>query len=221
MPLSAPLHLPPVYPIVDTATLDRRGGDAAVFTAALLEGGARIVQFRHKGFYSRAVFATAQKIGELCRDAGALFIINDRPDLARLLDAGCHVGQDDLAPPDARAVLGPRLLGLSTHNEPQLRAASSAPVDYLALGPVFVTASKEHADPALGVDEWARLRPLSPKPLVAIGGITRANAAAVWRAGADSIAVISDLYPEDLTLRAVRERMNEWLHLARPQIPAS
>jgi thiamine-phosphate pyrophosphorylase len=212
--LSAAIQLPRVYPIVDTATLERRGGDPVTFAEALLEAGAGILQFRHKGFFSRGTFAQAERIADLCRQRGALFVLNDRPDLARLLGAGCHVGQEDLAPADVRPVLGPAPLGFSTHNEAQLRAAAAEPVDYLALGPVFGTASKENPDPALGVGEWARLRPLSRKPLVAIGGVTRASATEVWRAGADSIAVISDLYPETLGPRAVRERMQEWLLLA-------
>jgi thiamine-phosphate pyrophosphorylase len=213
--LPVPIQLPRVYPILDTATLERRGGASpAAFAEALLQVGARILQFRHKGFFSRETFAQAQRIAALCRQAGALFVLNDRPDLARLLGAGCHAGQDDLEPAGARAILGDALLGYSTHNEAQLRAAAAEPVDYLALGPVFGTASKEKPDPPLGVEEWARLRPLAAKPLVAIGGVTRASAPEVWRAGADSIAVIADLYPETLDPRAVRERMNEWLSLA-------
>jgi len=102
------------------------------------------------------------------------------------------------------------MLGFSSHNEAQLRAASAEPVDYLALGPIFGTSTKLDPDPAVGLDELRRLRPLTTRPLVAIGGITRANARAVLNAGADSVAVIGDLFPENGTIRA---RVEEWLQL--------
>ena len=108
---------------------------------ALLEAGARILQFRHKSFFSRRAFEEASRIAELCRSAGALFIVNDRADIAKLLDAGLHLGQDDLAPADARRILpAPSIIGFSTHNEEQLRAGDREPVDYLAIGPIFATA---------------------------------------------------------------------------------
>src|ERR1700722_3721987 len=99
--------LPRVYPILDTATLNRLGLAPVAAAAAILEGGARILQFRHKAFWSREVFAQAQEIGALCRDAEAVFIVNDRADYANLLHAGLHLGQDDLLPTDARTVIGP------------------------------------------------------------------------------------------------------------------
>jgi len=207
--------LPRVYPILDTETLAARGIAPATAAAAFLEGGAGILQIRHKGHWSRDFFAAAQEVARLCREAGAPLVIDDRADFALLLEAGLHVGQDDLPPRDARALLGPEaLIGFSSHNAPQLCAGGGEPVDYVALGPVFATASKRNPDPAIGVDEVRRLRPLLEKPLVAIGGITRANAPEVLRAGADSVAVISGLLPEAGTARALRERMEEWQRIA-------
>lgn len=206
--------LPRFYPILDTGTLERRGCRPEVAAEAILQAGARILQFRHKGHFSRLVFEQAQRVAQLCRSAGATYILNDRAELALLFGAGLHLGQDDLPPGDARRLLGPGpLIGFSTHNEAQLRAARAEPVDYVALGPIFGTATKERPDPALGLAELARLRPLSSQPLVAIGGITRQNAWSVLEAGADSIAVIADLYPEPCTYDALRARVAEWLEL--------
>ena len=122
-------------------------------------------------------------------------ILNDRADLCLAADFdGVHVGQDDLSPEAVRRIIGPnRWLGVSTHNPEQLRQADLTSADYLAIGPVFQTSSKENPDPAVGLEGVRRARALTRKPLVAIGGITRANAASVIAAGADSVAVISDL----------------------------
>jgi thiamine-phosphate pyrophosphorylase len=180
------MKLPAFYPIIDNVAA----------AEALLEAGARILQFRHKGFFSRAVFEDATRIGELCQHAGAIFVVNDRADVALLLNAGLHLGQDDLAPADARRVLlAPGIIGFSTHNERQLLAGNLEPVDYLAIGPIFPTRSKPNPDPTVGVDQLRHLRSLTQKPLVAIGGITRELAPQVFDAGADSVAVISDLFP--------------------------
>jgi thiamine-phosphate pyrophosphorylase len=204
------MRLHPFYPILDTQTVARRGIDLVAAAAAILEAGARILQFRHKGFFSRDVFRQAGEIGALCRQAGALFVVNDRADIARLLNAGLHLGQDDLAPVDARRVLGDAIIGFSTHNEEQLLAATDQPVDYLACGPIFGTSSKLNPDPVVGVDGLRRLRPWTARPMVAIGGITRANAKSVIEAGADSVAVIGDLFPEDGNIRG---RVEEWISL--------
>ncbi len=122
-------------------------------------------------------------------------IMNDRADLCLAAGfAGVHVGQDDLSPEGARRVIGPDLwLGVSTHNPQQLQEADRSTADYLAIGPVFPTSSKEKPDPVVGLEGVRRARELTRKPLVAIGGITRANARSVMEAGADSVAVISDL----------------------------
>jgi thiamine-phosphate pyrophosphorylase len=209
------IKLPRVYPILDSATLHSRGIPLEIAAAAFLEGGAAILQLRHKDHWSRTLFDSARKIAALCREAGAAFVINDRADFAMLLGAGLHVGQDDLPPRDARALIGAdALLGFSSHNPTQLCAAGGEPVDYVALGPIFTTASKENPDPVVGIEEVRRCRALIEKPLVAIGGITLGNAPTVWAAGADSVAVIGGLLPEASSARALRERMELWARTA-------
>jgi thiamine-phosphate pyrophosphorylase len=205
--------LPKFYPILDPEIAARHGVDPVAAAEQILEGGATILQFRYKGFFSREVFAQLERVAELCRDAEALFVVNDRADLAALTGAALHLGQDDLTPSVARKVVGAKtLIGFSTHNETQLRAAAAEPADYLALGPIFGTSSKNNPDPVVGIDELRRLRPLTKRPLVAIGGITRANAQSVLSAGADSVAIIGDLFAEDGNLRA---RITEWVALTR------
>jgi thiamine-phosphate pyrophosphorylase len=203
--------LPRFYPILDTGLLLRRRLSPVETAVQILDAGARILQLRHKEFFSEEAFGLAGRIADLCRAAGATFIINDRADIAALLNAGLHLGQQDLSPSAARRVLKTGVIGFSTHNAGQLHAAADEPADYLAIGPIFATASKENPDPVLGLDQLRRSRPLTDRPLVAIGGITRANARAVLDAGADSVAVISDLYPEDSSIRA---RVAEWLAVA-------
>jgi len=205
------MRLPRVYPILDAETLDRRNFGITAAAAALLEGGAGILQVRHKGHWSRDFFETARTVARLCREAGVPLVVNDRADFALLLEAGLHVGQDDLAPRDARKLIGHEpLLGFSSHNVSQLCAAGGEPVDYVAFGPVFTTVSKRNPDPVVGVEEVRRCRTLIDKPLVAIGGITRDTAPSVLEAGADSVAVISDLIPEPANAKSLRERMEEW-----------
>jgi thiamine-phosphate pyrophosphorylase len=198
------MKLPAFYPILDADRIS-----AVPAAEALLEAGARILQFRHKSFFSRRAFEEASQIAELCRSAGALFVVNDRADIAMLLNAGLHLGQDDLAPSDARRILpAASIIGFSTHNEEQLRAGDLEPVDYLAIGPIFVTGSKQNPDPVVGLERLRALRPLTQKPLVAIGGITRELAPKVFEVGADSVAIIGDLLPD------VRERAAEWIAIS-------
>jgi thiamine-phosphate pyrophosphorylase len=211
-------HLPPIYPILDTASLERAGVNPVDAARAFLEGGARILQFRHKSFWSRDAFGQAEQVAALCRNAGALFVVNDRADYAAMLQSALHIGQDDLTPDDARRVVGPdAILGFSTHNRDQMREADEAPVDYVAFGPVFPTVSKERPDPTVGLEGLRAVRALTGKPLVAIGGIARANAALCFEAGADSVAVIGDLLPVSCTNRTLSERMAEWQRLNRQQ----
>ena len=198
--------IPPVYPIIDNL----------LAAEAFLEAGAGILQFRYKGFWSREVFAVAQTVGKLCSEAGALFVVNDRADYARILGAGLHLGQEDLLPSDARVILGPdAVIGFSTHNSAQMTAAENEPVDYVAFGPVFPTLSKEHPDPTTGIEGLRAVRALTRRPLVAIGGITRGNASLCWNAGADSVAVIGDLLPDPCNKQTLRARMDEWLRLSK------
>ena len=206
------MKLPHVYPILDSESLERRSIALETAAAAMLEAGAGILQIRHKGHWTREVFHAAQEVARLCREAGAMLVVNDRADFALLLEAGLHIGQDDLPPRDARRLMGSApMIGFSSHNPRQLAEAGGEPVDYVALGPIFATASKRNPDPVVGIDELARLRPLIEKPLVAIGGITLANAADVLAAGADSLAVIAGLLPPEISARTLRQRMEEWL----------
>ena len=124
-------------------------------------------------------------------------IMNDRADLCLAADFdGVHVGQEDLSPEGARRVIGSNLwLGVSTHNPEQMRVADAGPADYVAIGPAYATSSKERPDPVIGLEGVRRARQLTRKPLVAIGGINRGNALEVLHAGADTVAVISDLLP--------------------------
>jgi len=205
------MKIPAFYPILDTEVAMRRGIDPVKAARQILDAGARILQYRHKAFLSREAFSWLENIAVLTQAAGAILVVNDRADLAKMFNAALHLGQDDLLPSIARRVVRPdTIVGFSTHNEAQLRAASEEPTDYLALGPLFGTATKENPDPTVGLDGFRRLRSRSNRPLVAIGGITRANAMQAIDAGADSVAVISDLFPEDGN---VGSRIREWLRL--------
>jgi thiamine-phosphate pyrophosphorylase len=178
----------------------------------MLAGGARILQFRHKGNFTRDVFTQAERIAALCRSHKAMFLIDDRGDIATMLDAGLHIGQDDVPVHIARRLIGPdRTLGFSTHNPQQLAAAAGLPVDYVALGPIYATVSKDQPDPVVGLEGLGAAK--TDRPLVAIGGITRANALETLAAGADSLAVIGDVLPESCTLDSIRERIEQWLDL--------
>jgi thiamine-phosphate pyrophosphorylase len=203
-----------LYPILDTAALEQRNCTLSTASKALLASGALIIQIRHKHFWSRETFNESEAVASLCRDHSAMLVINDRADFSMFLDAGLHVGQDDLPATAARKLIGPsRLLGLSTHNAAQLSQAAAEPVNYVALGPIFGTGNKLNPDPVVGLEQLAEWRKLAPQPLVAIGGITRQNAKAVLAAGADSVAVIGDLLPDICTEQTIRERMDEWQHL--------
>ncbi len=181
-----------------------------------LAAGARLLQLRHKQHWSRAAYLQATEIASACQVAQASLIVNDRADFAALLNAGLHVGQDDLSPADSRKVLGPhRTLGFSTHNLDQLATASRQPVDYVAFGPIFATSSKEQPDPTVGLERLREARAATSKPLVAIGGITLDRAREVLDNGADSIAVIAGLLPTELDPSSLRQRMEAWLQQTR------
>jgi thiamine-phosphate pyrophosphorylase len=200
------------YPIVDTAAAARHGCATTMLAECLLEAGVKLLQFRHKEHFSDLVVDELRTIAKMCRMAGALLIVDDRPDLARMVGAaGVHVGQDDLTPDEARRVMGSGLIGHSTHNREQLTKGVASGADYLALGPLFATASKGNPDPVVGLEALRELAPLVSQPLVVIGGITRANAGLALEAGAASVAVIADLYPDEHNRAALRERAREWL----------
>jgi len=211
------VRLPRLYPILDTALLAARGCPLETAADAMLEGGAQILQIRHKGHWPRDLYEQAESIAAACRQAAIPFIVNDRADIALLLQAGLHVGQDDLPPADVRRLLGEdAIIGFSTHNARQLSEAAAEPVTYLAIGPIFATQSKIKPDPVVGLDQLRAWKPLTTKPLVAIGGITRATARSVLDAGATSLAVISDLLPPDCSAGSIRERLQEWRAVTEP-----
>lgn len=183
-----------VYPIVDTATLGAR--PPVEFAARLLAAGARLLQLRAKNLSSRDALDLARALQRLAAAHGARLIVDDRADVARLAGAaGVHLGQSDLPPDDARRLLGTvALIGLSTHDAEQVRAADQlASVDYVGFGPIFATSSKARPDPCQGLAGLREARTWTTLPVVAIGGIDRQNAPAVLEAGADAVAMIGAL----------------------------
>ncbi len=211
--MPVPFKLPRFYPILDTVTLQARNCSALIAAEALFEAGVKILQYRHKEDWTQTHFDEAKELAERCQDLGVLFVLNDRADYARLLRTALHVGQDDLPPVAARKIIGDEIMGFSTHNASQLQRATQEPVEYLSLGPIFATRSKLRPDPVVSLDGLRKFRTLTEKPLVAIGGITLQNARDTLDAKVDSLAVISDILPEDADRKAVRRRAEQWLTL--------
>ena len=205
------LVLPPLYVILDAALLTTSELDVA---KKLMDAGVRLIQYRNKRGSSRELLQACTGLASELTPHGATFFVNDRPDVASLSGAnGVHIGQHDLPVPETRTVLGPgKLIGVSTHNLDQFRGAAATDADYLALGPVFATDSKANPDPVVGTDMIRKARQLTRKPIVAIGGITLDRAKEVLNAGADSVAVISDI------LRAPdpAKRARQFLDLLEP-----
>ncbi len=223
--------IPRLYPILDAGCFP----DAVALMAAaeeLAAAGATLIQYRNKSRGARGMLEQARELRRLFpahveveshsnaaqnatleggTQRSIRLIMNDRADLCLAADFdGVHVGQEDLCPESVRRIIGPELwVGVSTHNPDQLTEADLTSADYLAIGPVFATSSKDKPDPVVGFDGVRRARALTRKPLVAIGGITRQNAASVIDAGADSVAVISDL------LRGPRKSAEEFFRVLR------
>ena len=195
--------LPPLYAIVDP--LDT-GRDPVELARALLAGGARLLQLRLKDTPSREVLAAAERIAPMAMAAGALFLVNDRPDIARAVGAdGVHLGQDDLPVAAARRVLGDGgIVGVSTHDQAQARAAEAAGADYIGVGPIYDTATKRDALAPRGLDLVRAVRASVGCSIVAIGGITPETAPAVRAAGADSVGMIGALVRAENPEQAVR-----------------
>jgi len=196
---------PPLYGVVDEEACARARRSPAEVATALLGAGVSLLQVRGKRMGAAALLALARQAVQ----AGpkARIIVNDRPDVAVLAGAGgVHVGQEDLAPADARAIVGPeRWVGVSTHTPDQARRALDEPIDYLAIGPVFDTTTKRTGYAAVGLATVERVAVLAaPRgvPVVAIGGITLARAPAVLAAGAASVCVITDLLSAEPAARA-------------------
>lgn len=188
------LALPKLYSVTDALL---SGLTHAEQVARLADGGATLVQLREKHLSPREFYREAVAALRVARERGVRLIINDRVDLALALEAdGVHLGQDDLPPVAARRLLGAQVvIGYSTHDVAQAADAARLPVDYVAIGPVFPTKTKQNPDPIVGLDGVARVRAILPPhlPLVAIGGITPENAPAVIAAGADAVAVVGAL----------------------------
>jgi thiamine-phosphate pyrophosphorylase len=189
------IHLPRLYAILDASYFS---DSQILFSTAeeLLAGGVTLLQYRNKSGNARETLEQARELKR--RLDGAKLIMNDRADLCLAAGFdGVHVGQEDLSPEGARKVVGTTLwLGMSTHNAEQIEEADKTSADYIAIGPVFSTSSKANPDPVVGLEGVRQARSLTRKPLVAIGGINRANCRSVIEAGADSVAVISDLMRE-------------------------
>jgi len=193
------VKLPTLYPILDAGFLETRGLDLRSVAEQMRTAGVSLIQYRDKTGPPQTILRNAAAIREEFLGTDCKLILNDRADLAVLAAwDGVHVGQGDLAPEDARCVVGGgRWVGVSTHTDQQVRLAELSSADYVAVGPVFTTGTKADAEPVIGLDAVRRARSWTVKPIVAIGGITRANARSVIEAGADSVAVISALFVED------------------------
>jgi thiamine-phosphate pyrophosphorylase len=187
------LILPRLYAIID-ASFSSGTPQLIAFAEQLVAGGCTLLQLRDKRDNPRLMLEEARQLRQSL-GASIRLIMNDRADLCLAAGFdGVHVGQDDLSPESVRKLIGSeRWLGVSTHNPEQVGEADRTSADYIALGPVFSTTSKEKPDPVIGLDGVRRARALTRKPLVGIGGITRENCRSVIEAGADSVAVISDL----------------------------
>ena len=200
------IHLPRLYAILDASYFS---DSQILFSTAeeLLAGGVTLLQYRNKSGNARETLEQARELKR--RLDGAKLIMNDRADLCLAAGFdGVHVGQEDLSPEGARKVVGTTLwLGMSTHNAEQIEEADKTSADYIAIGPVFSTSSKANPDPVMGLEGVRQARSLTRKPLVAIGGINRANCRSVIDAGADSVAVITDL------MREPRESAEDFLRI--------
>jgi len=199
------LQIPRLYAIVDA----ERIGSASPLAICriLLDAGVRLIQYRDKKASARGLFEACRQLQVSVRQAGGIFIVNDRADVALAVGAdGVHVGQGDLPVELARRVVGKRILiGTSTHASEQVREADETSADYLAFGPIFPTQSKANPDPVVGLAGLREARKLTRRPLVAIGGITLENAPSVIAAGADSVAVIRDLVQAPEVAQRARE----------------
>lgn len=188
------LDIPKLYPITDCQLSNCTHEE---IVRMMLDGGARLIQLRDKEASAKELLDAARTCLPLTQAAGAKLIINDRVDVALTSGAdGIHLGQEDLSVDEAREILGDdKIIGISTHSLEQFRAALETSANYIAVGPVFLTKTKENPDPVVGLELLREAKAITDRPLVAIGGITVERAADVIAAGADCVAVISALYP--------------------------
>ena len=210
------LVLPRLYVILDAALLTIPETECA---QNLANAGVRLMQYRNKRASARELFESSKRLSSLLIPRGVTFLVNDRADVAAAASAsGAHVGQEDLAAEAARFVVGAdKWVGVSTHNVGQFREAAATSANYIAIGPVFSTASKANPDPVVGIEMVRQVRPLTDKPIVAIGGITLERAGEVIQAGADSVAVISDI----LAARDPAQRARQYIEILEAAKPAA
>jgi thiamine-phosphate pyrophosphorylase len=208
---AAGLRLPPLYPIVDVDLCAIRGLDPIAFAAACVRGGARLLQIRQKNVPGTGAFLEIARTIVDAAGTGIRIVINDRADVAAMAGAaGVHVGQQDLPPAEVRAIVGDgAIVGLSTHSEAQIDDAAAGAADYIAVGPIFRTSTKDTGYDPRGL-RLIGYAAATGKPVVAIGGITLTNAASVLDAGASSVAIISDLLARENPERRVRDFLERW-----------
>jgi thiamine-phosphate pyrophosphorylase len=199
---------PPLYAILDP----NLASSPLELAQALAEAGIQLIQLRHKNGTSKQIYSAAKRMTALLQPRGVRLIVNDRPDIAAITGAaGTHVGQEDLPVEQARRICRvPAWVGVSTHTLDQVREADRTSADYIAVGPIFPTETKENPDPIVGIRFVHAARQLTRKPLVAIGGIRLEFAEDLYRAGADSVAVVRDI----LTAQNPPGRVREYLAVA-------
>lgn len=206
------MFLPKIYPITDTRLSNLSHTEQV---ERFIRGGAKFIQLREKSDSPKKFYENAKEALEIARKQGVKIIINDRVDIALPLKAdGVHLGQDDLSPEYARKILGNNaIIGFSTHNLKQAVEAVKFPIDYVAIGPVFATKTKENPDKIIGIEMIKKVREAIGKfPLVAIGGINLGNFREVLDAGADSVAIISDLLSEADKITETLKEFHRKLH---------
>jgi thiamine-phosphate pyrophosphorylase len=211
------LKVPRLYPIVDAEMLAAKGVALRSFVQELRNAGVTLLQYRDKAGTREQILHNAGVISEIFKDGDATLVMNDFPELAGLAGwRAVHVGQTDAAIAEAQLALPHGIVGCSTHSARQVIEADAAGADYIAIGPVFATSTKQNPDPVVGLEGVRQARALTSRPLVAIGGITTENAAGVIEAGADSVAVIGALLQPGATAA-------QWVEIfmhAMPKLPA-
>lgn len=201
---SSGLRLPPLYAILDPE--QTKGRAAETVLRAILEGGVKLLQLRVKLMPAVDFLQLASVARELTRSYGCKLIVNDRVDIGLACEAdGVHLGQEDLPLHAARKLMGKKIIGISTHDVEQARDAEAGGADYIGFGPMFGTATKTTGYSARGLNMLGQIRDAVKIPIVAIGGITEANIAEVWQAGAESAAIISDILGADDVAAKVRK----------------
>jgi thiamine-phosphate pyrophosphorylase len=207
------IQTPFLYPILD----ENRSNDLERDAQDLINAGVKILQLRCKKMSNAEFQQLVTKLMPLCKRAGVLLILNDRVDVCMITDAsGVHLGQDDFPATEARQLLPNAIIGLSTHNLNQVQSADQLPIDYISIGPIFPTTSKENPDPVVGIDLLRKAKTLTSKPIVCIGGITKNETPELLRAGADGIAVISEIYRDSDVFNNV-QRLLRLFSTQRPE----